>query len=105
MLTRQPLEGRARGSGLRFGEMERDCLTSHDGANFIQERLMDMSDRCRIYVCDFCGLIAEAEFSRNTLLYGNCTNSTEISQVFIPYRLQAAIPGANSHGCCSEDHG
>lgn len=85
LLTHQPLEGRARGGGLRFGEMERDCLISHGGANFIQERLMDMSDKARVHVCDFCGLIAIADLRRNVFNCRACNNKTEISQIHIPY--------------------
>ena len=85
ILTRQPTEGRSRDGGLRFGEMERDCMISHGAARFLKERTMDVSDKYRIHVCDYCGLIAEANLSQNTYNCRGCKNQSAISVINIPY--------------------
>jgi DNA-directed RNA polymerase II subunit RPB2 len=84
MLTRQPMEGRGRDGGLRFGEMERDCMISHGASKFLKERLFDISDAYRVHVCDNCGLFAVANLAKNHFECKACKTST-VSQVLIPY--------------------
>jgi DNA-directed RNA polymerase beta subunit len=57
LLTRQPLEGRAAGGGLRIGEMERDALIAHGVSGFIEESFMKRSDEHEVLFQSGSGLL------------------------------------------------
>ena len=84
-LTRQPAEGRSKDGGLRFGEMERDCMCSHGASTFTKERLYDASDSFRVHVCKKCGLIASYNDKKHIHHCKTCDNRTDFSYVEIPY--------------------
>ena len=84
-MTRQPSEGRSSHGGLRFGEMERDCMIAHGASSFLKERLMDVSDKYAIYVCNQCGLIATANHTKQLYECKQCNNYGDFAKCYIPY--------------------
>jgi DNA-directed RNA polymerase II subunit RPB2 len=88
MLTRQCSEGRARGGGLRLGEMERDCFIGHGSSLFLKEKMLDCADNYRVFICKECGMIATVNIEKNIYKCHYCKNSNDIVQVRIPYAFK-----------------
>ena len=84
-LTRQPAEGRSRDGGLRFGEMERDCMVSHGASRFTKDRLYDASDAFRVNVCKSCGMIASYNDKVHIHHCRTCDNRIDFDYVELPY--------------------
>lgn len=61
-VTRQPIKGRKKGGGIRFGEMERDSMLAHGASYLLHDRLHTCSDHHIADVCSLCGSILTSSF-------------------------------------------
>jgi DNA-directed RNA polymerase I subunit RPA2 len=93
-LTQQPIKGRKKAGGIRFGEMERDSLLAHGVSFCLQDRLMNCSDYSKAHVCTRCGSflsimsVAGVEKSvekRHATVCTICNDGDKIDVIAIPY--------------------
>ncbi len=91
MLTKQPTEGRARGGGLRFGEMERDCLIAYGASMILKDRLLDESDKSSVYVCERCGLVAYHDVKMRRYVCRVCGDKAKVSSVSVAYAFKLLL--------------
>ncbi len=96
LLTRQPIEGRARGGGLRLGEMEKDCLVAHGASLLLKERFD--SDRSIIHICDDTGDIGIVDRYGRRKCPGSTSTSVEVSDAEVSYAFKLLLDELMSLG-------
>ena len=95
-LTMQPIKGRKRAGGIRFGEMERDSLLAHGVSFLLKDRLLNCSDYSQAHVCSLCGSILSpytvpsdafsgSMLSEHNIQCRSCDSDRGIQVITIPY--------------------
>ncbi|MDP3916783.1 MAG: DNA-directed RNA polymerase subunit B [Nanoarchaeota archaeon] len=102
LLTRQPIEGRAKGGGLRLGEMEKDCFVAHGASLLLKERFD--SDRTVVPICSSCGLIAVDDVFRKKKFCHRCGGNVEINNIEISYAFKLLIDEIRAIGVLPKVH-
>ncbi len=88
LLTRQPIEGRARGGALRLGEMEQQALVAHGASLLLKERYD--SDKVVLPICTRCGSIAIEDNVRKRTACPKC-ESEEVEPVEVSYAFKLLV--------------
>ena len=94
-ITLQPVEGRSRNGGLRFGEMEKDALSSYGASELLRGRLFKDSDPFPVVQCQRCNL--EAQHRGPSKMYcPRCDSYETCVQTYLPRGFHCAMQESQS---------
>ena len=94
LMSRQPISGRSKGGGLRFGEMEYDCLIAHGASKLVTE-VSEHSDMVEVPYCTKCRTVTdifgreaspEHEIRRGDVC-GSCGTTTVVKRMPFAYTV------------------
>jgi len=88
LLTRQPIEGRARGGALRLGEMEQQAIAGHGASLLLKERYD--SDKTTVHICKECGHMTYEDIIRNKIPCNMC-GGNEAEPIELSYAFKLLI--------------
>ena len=88
LLTRQPVEGRARGGALRLGEMEQQALVAHGASLLLKERYD--SDKVILPICTKCGAVAIDDTARGKISCPVCS-SEDVENIEVSYAFKLLL--------------
>ncbi|MEM4614452.1 MAG: DNA-directed RNA polymerase subunit B [Desulfurococcaceae archaeon] len=98
ILTRQPTQGRSRAGGLRWGEMEVDCLVGHGASILLRETIRERSDLTRVYICEECGLVGYYDKNKGKFMCPVHKDKTVLKPIDITYAFKLLIQELMSMG-------
>lgn len=84
VLTRQPVKNRKNMGGVKFGEMERDCMIGHGASATLKERYFLLSDPYTMYICAPCRRPSSIDKTRSHFC-SFCNSDKYVVQIRIPY--------------------
>jgi DNA-directed RNA polymerase II subunit RPB2 len=90
-ITHQPISGRNKGGGLRFGEYEKDNLISHGASSILQERMLYASDIFQTVFCTNCGEIAISSLIDEINICKVCGQNARFGRCSIPYAFKTLL--------------
>ncbi|ESP01571.1 hypothetical protein LOTGIDRAFT_180297 [Lottia gigantea] len=103
VLTHQPVKGRKKAGGVRFGEMERDALIAHGTPFLLHDRLFNCSDKSLAKMCVECksllSPVLEKPKNISGMLFNNqnkwtcslCKKTEPVQVIAVPYVFQVLV--------------